>query len=321
MNLTRIESVIDVHKTQNATVTVVGAGANRVLLTNLVCAGVVNLRLFDFDRIAPENIPRQGFDANQVGMLKTEAHARDLRSINPDVNVQCISERFTELSHEQLQPLIGDSDLLILTTDSFECQAFGNAVALHFDIPAIFAGVYEGGGVGEIVVWHEEIDACLRCLVPNRYKRHEEAMQEGGSIDPPSTGVTKMETDLLDVAVSQLAIGMITRGADNRYGRMIAALGDRNFIQFKLTYDGTFKGRDMVREQLGVADTCETFFSWNTAVRRDPDRGNLPCPDCETYRGHSFALGLHGAPGTVRVKPRRDPEFSADQKDDPTDAK
>ena len=177
MNLTRIENVIDVHKTQNATVNVVGTGANAVLLSNLACVGIGNFNLFDFDHIAPENISRQGFDANQVGMLKTEAHARELRNLNIDVNVQCISERFTELSHEQLQPLIGDSDLLILTTDSFECQAFGNTVALHFDIPAIFAGVYEGGGVGEIVVWHEEIKACLRCLVPNRYKRHEEAVQ------------------------------------------------------------------------------------------------------------------------------------------------
>ena len=45
-------------------------------------------------------------------------------------------------------------------------------------------------------------------------------------------------------------MGLLTRGSANRYGRLIAQLGDRNFLQVKIDPSWTWKGRDIIREQL-----------------------------------------------------------------------
>ena len=35
-------------------------------------------------------------------------------------------------------------------------------------------------------------------------------------------------------ALAMIVLGLLTRGADNRYGKLIEQLGDRNFLQIKI---------------------------------------------------------------------------------------
>ena len=50
-----------------------------------------------------------------------------------------------------------------------------------------------------------------------------------------------------------IAVGLLTRGAENDYGRLLDDLGDRQMLQVKVSPDWTFQGRDIFREQLQVA--------------------------------------------------------------------
>ena len=97
-----------------------------------------------------------------------------------------------------------------------------------------------------------------------------------------------------------LSVGLLTSGANNRYGKLIAQLGDRNFLQIKIDPTFTWGARDIFREQLEIPDDCDRYFSFVTIARRDPDRGQLPCRDCQRYRGHTFE---QTADGYRRLKP------------------
>lgn len=299
MDTSRIESAIDVEKLRNAKVGVFGVGGAAGLVNNLTRCGVGKFVLWDPDTVTEANIARQEHSANRIGASKVDALAEMIFAINPAVHVQSIVARFDELSDAEIDLWAGDCDLFIFATDHFRAQARGNEVALRLGTPAVWVGLYPHGEAGEVIFWHSGIDACYCCLCPKRYAAHAKAAAAGRSLDPSSDGCTIFDVTHLDSIAGPISIGLLTRGSDNRFGRLIDKLGDRNFIQVQLSPDWTYAGRSIVREQLGVAADCPAFFSWNTIVRSDPDRGQLPCPDCERFRGHRFTT-RDGRP--VRIK-------------------
>lgn len=288
MNFERIAGVIDITRMQSARVALIGGGGSVGLAGDLVRSGLGHIDLYDFDVVAPENLARQAHLAGHIGLPKVEAVARQLRAIHPQVDVSCQQLDFTQLSELEWQSQFSGVDLLIFATDRFTAQAKGNELALCCGIPALWIGLYAGGQGGEVIFWHPDLPACYRCLCANRYTAHAAEQAAGGTIDPASAGATIFDIHYLDAIAGQLAVGLLTRGADNRFGRLIDQLGDRNFIQVKIGPDFAWRGRDVLREQLGVPADHDTFFAWNAAVRRDPDGGNLYCPDCAKYRGVAF---------------------------------
>lgn len=288
MNLSRISGAIDVNKTAKSCVAVVGAGGSAGLISNLARSGVAHFKLFDFDRVSHANVARQQHDEVEAGQLKVDALARAIHRINPATTIECIADNILTMPDDELRRHISQSDLLILATDVFNAQARGNELALETGVPAMWIGIYEAAGAGEIVFWHLGIDACFRCLCAKRYALQAAAQREQKSADPPSDGCTIFDVSLVDAIAGMIALGLLTRGSDNRFGRLIDELGDRNFIQVQLVSGWTLGGVNPVRKYLDVADDCPAYFSWNTIVRRDPDNGNLYCPDCSAFRGHEF---------------------------------
>jgi molybdopterin/thiamine biosynthesis adenylyltransferase len=280
--------VIDFDKMQASEITLVGAGASADLAVALARCGVGKFNLIDPDRVAMLNISRQGHYADEVGRLKVEAVAAAIRRVNAAARINCLPVDFLAMTDEQIDAVLGTTDLFIFATDRFAAQARGNEVASRLNKLAIWIGLYAGGSAGEIAWWAPHIDACFRCLFAKRYAAHAQAAEAGRSLDPPSDGCTIFDVSLLDSIAGMLAIGLLTRGSDNRFGRLIDQLGDRNFVQVQLDPQWKLNGRNIVREQLGIADDCQAFFSWNAIVRADSDRGQLPCPDCERFRGHQF---------------------------------
>lgn len=288
MDLSRISSSIDVKRLQQSHVAVVGLGGSRDLVCNLCRSGMRRFSLFDFDRVEPSNIARQGHSVEELGLSKVEATAQELRRINPAVEVETYAVDFTSLTDEEVDSNLHGVDLLVMATDRFAAQARGNEIALRLDIPAVWIGLYAGGLGGEVIFWHADIDACFRCLCDRRYEAHEKTIASGNNLDPPSDGVTIFDVQMVDSIAGQIAIGLLTRGSDTRYGRLIDELGDRNFIQIKIDPKFEIAGRDVIREKLGIAADRETYFAWNTIVRSDPDQGRKLCLDCENYRGRVF---------------------------------
>jgi hypothetical protein len=223
-----------------------------------------------------------------MGMLKTEALAAEAERINSAVTVRCSNRDVTTMTADELVAAFRDVNLLINATDSFQAHAFGNQIALRFNIPSLWIGLYPGGMGGEVVFWDRDILPCYRCLCSKRYAAHEQAATEGLSLDPSSHGCTIFDITHLDAVAGEIAVGLLTRGVDNRLGRLIELLDGRNFIQLQFDPNWSLNGRNPIRERLGVSPDNAAFFSWNATVLSDPDRGQLHCPDCETYRGHTF---------------------------------
>lgn len=226
MDLTRIANVIDVVKILAVCVAIFGAGGSAGLVCNLARCGVRRFKLFDFDRISLTNVARQHHDATDVGRSKVAALADAIRRINPDAIVEVIEDNFLDTDADDLAAHIAECDLLIFATDRFEAQARGNELALQFNVPALWIGLYAGGTAGEAIFWHPDLDACFRCLCAKRYEAQAAASKEQRSLDPASEGCTIFDVAMLDAIVGMLAIGPAharqrqpLRPADRRVGR------------------------------------------------------------------------------------------------------
>ena len=301
MDLSRIAPVIDIEKTAASIITVVGAGGTAGLIGNLTRCGVGQFNLIDFDCVVPSNIARQAHSTDNIGWLKTDAIAAAIRRINPWARVQSIPRNFLEMSDDEIDEQLRDTDLFIFAADQFAVAARGNEVALRFNTPAIWPGLHAGGLSGEIAFWTPEINACYRCLCANRYAAQAQAAARGETLDPVSDGCTIFDVSLLDSIAGMVAIGILTRGSNNRFGRLIEELGDRNFIRVQL--DASWqKNHNPIRRRLGISDDCSACFSWIASVERDPDNGNPACPDCEKYRPvgrvHGIPINLNGPSGS-----------------------
>lgn len=69
---------------------------------SLARAGVGTLCLIDFDRVEPINLGRQHYFMGQLGRPKAEALAETIRSINPYLTVEALTERLTPTNTTKL---------------------------------------------------------------------------------------------------------------------------------------------------------------------------------------------------------------------------
>lgn len=102
---------------QSATVAVCGLGglgSNIAIL--LARAGIGRLILIDFDSVDITNLHRQQYNVAQIGMLKTDATAENLRLINPYAEIETHTVKITE---KNVIPLLSKADIV--------CEAFDGA--------------------------------------------------------------------------------------------------------------------------------------------------------------------------------------------------
>ncbi|MFG0285174.1 MAG: HesA/MoeB/ThiF family protein [Phycisphaerales bacterium JB039] len=274
----RIRPSIDVEQMATSHAAIIGGAGG--LATDLVRCGLGRLTLIDFDRIDSSNPARQDFPHTQIRRLKVE-YVRDwARSINPDVQVDILPRDFCELSEEEMGAILGPADLLINATDSFAASARGNKEALRLGLDSIWIGMYAGGRAGEIVFSDSQRTlACYRCICDSRYRAFEEGHPPASSV-----GGTILDLRLVDAIAGQIAIGLLTRGAANRFGRLIDGLGARNLIQVKIDPGYTLNGRDPFTERLGASPAHFSFTSMALEMTPDPE-----CPDCAAVRQEAGA--------------------------------
>lgn len=282
MNFDRIRSTVDVDRMQQCHATIIGGAYG--LTQDLVRCGLGSLTYVDFDRIDASNPARQDFNMADVGQHKAEALAAALARINPEVEVNYLLRDFCDIGRDEFDLQFGHTDLFIFATDFFPAQARGNVEALRLNKPALWIGMYRAGRAGEIVYHVPGVTpACYRCICANRYRAF--TSQATGTTDPthiPSTGGTIFDLHLVDAIAGQIAVGILTAGADNRYGRLIQQLGNRNFLQVKIDPEYRLGERDIFGEYLG---NHPASFSFSTiALPMEPE---LDCPDCAHLRRNS----------------------------------
>jgi sulfur carrier protein ThiS adenylyltransferase len=274
----RIDSAIDTQAMRSKRALLVGVGAAAGIGTDLVRCNLGEIDVMDPDCVGPENLCRQGHFHDQIGMPKVDASKREMLRINPDVKVRAFQESVTRFTDEEALEQFSGIDLFIAATDSHQAQARVNQLALMHNKPVVFAGLYRGGRAGDIEFWKPGMPSCYRCYFPSRYEAFARE-----AVDPPSDGATIVDVKIFDGIAAQICLGLLTEGADNRFGKLIAALGNRTFLQVKIDPDWTLGGSDPVRKYLGIPDGNTGYFSFCTVARTDPDAGGS-CPDCVKYR-------------------------------------
>src|SRR6202140_4110634 len=141
-----------------------GCGALGPALANLlVRAGVGRLRIVDRDFVEPSNLQRQTLfeeaDA-QEALPKAVAAERRLHSINSGVTVEGI---VADVGPKNAEDLLRGFPLILDGTDNFETRFLLNDVAIHLNVPWIYAAVVASYGVTLTVRPGET--ACLACAL------------------------------------------------------------------------------------------------------------------------------------------------------------
>ena len=123
-----------------------GLGSN--CASALTRAGVGKLIIADFDRVSEANLDRQFFFLDQVGAIKVEALADNLRRIDPGLVVECHALR---LDPEALRRIFSDCDILVEAFDTAEAKAMMIETVLSGmpDMPLVSASGLAGFGRSE----------------------------------------------------------------------------------------------------------------------------------------------------------------------------
>jgi len=105
------------NKFQNATVAICGLGGlGSNIAISLARAGIGRLLLIDFDCVDITNLNRQQYKATQIGKLKTDALAENLKEIAPYITLEAFAVRLSD-----------DNYLSILKEADIICEAFDAA--------------------------------------------------------------------------------------------------------------------------------------------------------------------------------------------------
>lgn len=120
-----------------------GLGSNAAHM--LVRAGVGELTLIDFDVVEADNLNRQLFFPDQIGLPKTEALAATLLRIRPDLR---LTLHKTCVGPENAAETVGDADVVIEATDRADVKAMlvGTLLDTRPGVPLVAASGLAGFG-------------------------------------------------------------------------------------------------------------------------------------------------------------------------------
>lgn len=153
----------------NKKVTIIGCGSGGSLISeNIVKSGIGKLVLVDHEILEVENVARHSCTLKDIGLKKTFALKKRLKSINPNIKIQTIESKI-ESFPEYIDTILKDSDLVINAIGAFESVI--NAYTFINKIPTIHCKVYPFGFGGEIFRIIPEVTPCYDCMY--RYLNNE----------------------------------------------------------------------------------------------------------------------------------------------------
>lgn len=228
----RLFGSVDVKLMEQTHIVGIGVGGACGLYENLVRSGLGKLTVVDFDVVDYSNITTQGYNISEVGVAKVDALKNRLLEINPNVEIRTIKGDFLKFDEAQIEEICKGCNLLLLMTDNFYAQARGNLVSLKYQIPAIFAIMYEKARASEIVFTIPNVTpACFRCAVSGRYKAY---FEEGYENDVKSVGSTVFHTYYLNSVLGLVSLAILhnqTQGLE--FSNWFGDKWERNLIQIR----------------------------------------------------------------------------------------
>jgi bacteriocin biosynthesis cyclodehydratase domain-containing protein len=198
----------------------VGCGALGTALANLlVRAGVGKLRIVDRDFVEPSNLQRQTLfeesDA-QEALPKAVAAERRLRAINSGVSIEGI---VADVSPKNAEELLSGFPVILDGTDNFETRFLLNDVAVHLNVPWIYAAVVASYGVTLTV--RPGQTACLACALESESGNG--SQQQAGTEDTCDTiGVLGAAAGVIASIEAAEAIKLLAGKSESAGGRLIS---------------------------------------------------------------------------------------------------
>lgn len=166
---------------QNKTVGVVGlgSGGGYVALT-LAMSGVGSFVLVDPDEVTAQNVVRHVADLRVVGQPKVTAVADLIYQRNVAARVQTYQGRIEDYP----EALLG-LDIVVVGVDGEQTKYLLNEFCLGQHLTAIYAGVYERGEGGDVVVITPYEGPCYACWAAN--------LREGFTPPDPNVPVQNLD--------------------------------------------------------------------------------------------------------------------------------
>lgn len=150
-------------KLKDSTVFIAGAGGlGSPVSMYLAVAGVGHIRICDYDSPDWTNLNRQILhNHNRLGTNKAVSAAQTLSELNPDIRVTAFTDKIVE---ENVDELIGESDIVLDCMDNFPTRYVLNASAMRKGIPLVFGSIW--GMEGRLSFIKPPETPCLQCMFP-----------------------------------------------------------------------------------------------------------------------------------------------------------
>jgi len=193
-----------------------GSGGGFVAQT-LAMSGVGHFVLIDDDTIEQTNVVRHVADRRYLGKPKVDAVADLIRQRNPSAQVDAVVGRLAD----HLDKLDG-VDLVISGVDGEPSKYDINVAARARNLTAVYAGVYERGEGGDVVVIRPTLDSpCYACWAEQLREGIADAVPgdtnlDYGMIGPDGTiaaepglwlHVVRIAATHADIALNELLVG------------------------------------------------------------------------------------------------------------------
>ncbi|MEA1934517.1 MAG: HesA/MoeB/ThiF family protein [Thermodesulfobacteriota bacterium] len=127
---------------------------------NLALAGVGHIRICDFDTVETSNLNRQFLHSEQnIGVNKAESAREALLSVNPETDVEPISD---EITIHNVDDLVADAEVVVDCLDNFRARHILNLCAVTKGIPMVHGAIW--GLEGRVIFLHPPETPCLACI-------------------------------------------------------------------------------------------------------------------------------------------------------------
>lgn len=166
MNWDRVERLLGAQTLEHLRqkkVAIIGLGSGGgFVAVGLAMSGVSNFLLVDADALEAHNVVRHIGDQRDVGRPKVEIARALILQRNPQAVVTAIQGRI-----ENHKELLDDVDLVVGAVDAEGAKYVLNEICLSRSLTAIYAGVYERGEGGDVVIIEPHAGPCYACWASN----------------------------------------------------------------------------------------------------------------------------------------------------------
>lgn len=198
---------------------VIGLGSGGGFVAqSLAMSGVGKFVLVDNDALEEGNVVRHVADRRYIGWNKAKAVADLLIHRNPQVEVEVREGKI-----EEHMDVLDDLDILVVGVDGEQVKYIINEATLKHRLTAVYAGVYERGEGGDVVIirpydgpcyacWSQELRAGFQQPVPGENGQLDYGMigAEGTLDAEPGlwVHVTKVASIQTDLVLNELLRGL-----------------------------------------------------------------------------------------------------------------